>query len=79
MVYNKFSEYLKNRYGTKVYKLPVSLGTSCPNRDGTIRMDAVNGDHIDVDHANGGRTDGNSAADAKPAAAVFSVGSWGRL
>jgi radical SAM protein (TIGR01212 family) len=65
MVYNKFSEYLKNRYGTKVYKLPVSLGTSCPNRDGTIRMDAVNGDRIDVDHANGGRTDGNSAADAE--------------
>jgi radical SAM protein (TIGR01212 family) len=41
MVYNKFSEYLKKRYGTKVYKLPVNLSTSCPNRDGTIRMNAV--------------------------------------
>lgn len=41
MVYNKFSEYLKKRYGTKVYKLPVNLSTSCPNRDGTIRRNAV--------------------------------------
>lgn len=36
MVYNKFSDYLKNRYGTKVYKLPVNLPVSCPNRDGRI-------------------------------------------
>ena len=36
MVYNKFSEYLKKRYGTKVYKLPVNIPVSCPNRDGQL-------------------------------------------
>lgn len=34
MLYNKFSEYLKSRYGEKVYKLPVNLPVTCPNRDG---------------------------------------------
>ena len=33
-VYNKFSDYLRSRYGTKVYKLPVCIPASCPNRDG---------------------------------------------
>ncbi len=33
-VYNRFSEYLKNRYGAKVYKLPVCIPVTCPNRDG---------------------------------------------
>jgi radical SAM protein (TIGR01212 family) len=32
--YNKFSDYLKNRYGAKVYKLPLNLPVTCPNRDG---------------------------------------------
>lgn len=36
MLYHKFSEYLKNRYGCKVYKLPVNLPVTCPNRDGRI-------------------------------------------
>ncbi len=36
MLYNKFSEYLKNRYGTKVYKLPVNIPVTCPNRDGKL-------------------------------------------
>jgi radical SAM protein (TIGR01212 family) len=36
MLYNKFSDYLKNRYGTKVYKLPLNLPVTCPNRDGKI-------------------------------------------
>jgi hypothetical protein len=36
MVYRKFSDYLKNRYGAKVYKLPVNLPVGCPNRDGRI-------------------------------------------
>lgn len=35
MRYNIYSEYLKSRYGEKVYKLPVSLPVTCPNRDGT--------------------------------------------
>ena len=49
MVYNKFSEYLKKRYGTKVYKLPVSLGTTCPNRDGTLRPD-LNAEAVGIAH-----------------------------
>lgn len=32
--YNIYSVYLKQRYGEKVYKLPVSLPVTCPNRDG---------------------------------------------
>ncbi len=35
MVYYTFSDYLKQRYGEKVYKLPVALPVTCPNRDGT--------------------------------------------
>ena len=35
MRYNIYSEHLKKRYGVKVYKLPVSLPVTCPNRDGT--------------------------------------------
>ncbi len=33
--YLMISEYWRQRYGEKVYKLPVSLPVSCPNRDGT--------------------------------------------
>jgi radical SAM protein (TIGR01212 family) len=33
--YNVYSEYLRQRYGEKVYKLPISLPVTCPNRDGT--------------------------------------------
>ena len=36
MVYNRFSDYLKNRYSARVYKLPVSIPVSCPNRDGRL-------------------------------------------
>lgn len=32
--YNKYSTYLKNEYGEKVYKIPINLPVSCPNRDG---------------------------------------------
>lgn len=35
MIYNVYSDYLKRRYGEKVYKLPVGLQVTCPNRDGT--------------------------------------------
>ncbi len=34
MRYLSYSEYLKNKYGEKVYKIPVNLDISCPNRDG---------------------------------------------
>jgi len=36
MIYNRFSEYLKKKYGSKVYKLPINLPVSCPNRDGCV-------------------------------------------
>jgi len=35
MRYNIYSDHLKQRYGVKVYKLPISLPVTCPNRDGT--------------------------------------------
>ncbi|WFA09393.1 TIGR01212 family radical SAM protein [Tissierella sp. Yu-01] len=35
-VYNTYGKYLKDRYGEKVYKLPISLPLTCPNRDGTV-------------------------------------------
>lgn len=35
-VYKAYSEYLKNRFGVKVYKLPISLPLTCPNRDGCV-------------------------------------------
>lgn len=31
-IYNKYSDYLKEKYGEKVYKLPINLPISCPNR-----------------------------------------------
>jgi radical SAM protein (TIGR01212 family) len=36
MLYNKFSDYLKQKYGSKVYKLPLNLPVTCPNRDGRL-------------------------------------------
>ncbi|MBQ3054261.1 MAG: TIGR01212 family radical SAM protein [Clostridia bacterium] len=34
--YKKYSEALKEKYGEKVYKLPININVSCPNRDGKI-------------------------------------------
>lgn len=34
--YNAFSDYLKKKFGVKVYKITLDAGFSCPNRDGTI-------------------------------------------
>ncbi|WP_029323897.1 TIGR01212 family radical SAM protein [Butyrivibrio sp. AE3004] len=34
----RLSEYLKNKYGEKVYRLSLSSGCSCPNRDGSIKL-----------------------------------------
>ena len=31
----KYSEFLRNLYGEKVYKIPINTGGTCPNRDGT--------------------------------------------
>jgi radical SAM protein (TIGR01212 family) len=33
--YRVYSDYLQEKYGTKVYKLPINLPLTCPNRDGT--------------------------------------------
>ena len=35
-VYNVYSKYLKEKFGEKVYKLPISLPITCPNRDGCV-------------------------------------------
>lgn len=32
--YRKYSKYLKDKYGEKVYKIPINLPVTCPNRDG---------------------------------------------
>ncbi len=34
--YRTYSVYLKEKYGEKVYKLPVNLPVTCPNRDGNL-------------------------------------------
>lgn len=36
MNYISLSDYLKEKYKTKVYKLSLTSGCTCPNRDGTI-------------------------------------------
>lgn len=36
MLYYRFSDYLKNKYGAKVYKIPVNIPVTCPNRDGRL-------------------------------------------
>ena len=35
-LYNEYSKYLKNKYGEKVYKLPINIPVTCPNRDGSL-------------------------------------------
>lgn len=35
-VYNTYANHLKNKYGEKVYKLPINLPITCPNRDCNI-------------------------------------------
>ena len=34
--YNSFGSYIKERFGTTVYKVNVDAGFTCPNRDGTL-------------------------------------------
>jgi hypothetical protein len=34
-VYQKYSVHLQEKYGQKVYKIPIHLPVTCPNRDGT--------------------------------------------
>lgn len=35
-LYNEYSKYLKKKYGEKVYKLPINIPVTCPNRDGSL-------------------------------------------
>lgn len=35
MCYRKYSDFLREKFGEKVYKLPIKLNLTCPNRDGT--------------------------------------------
>ena len=39
--YYSLSEYLKETYGCKMYKLSLSGGMTCPNRDGGLTHVAV--------------------------------------
>ena len=34
--YYSLSDYLKERFGEKIYKISLDLGLTCPNRDGTL-------------------------------------------
>lgn len=36
MRYTTLNNYLKNRFGCKVYKIAIDAGLTCPNRDGTL-------------------------------------------
>src|SRR5699024_651213 len=35
MIYREYSKFLVETFGEKVYKLPIKLNLTCPNRDGT--------------------------------------------
>jgi hypothetical protein len=35
-LYRNYAEHLQEKYGEKIYKLPVNLPGTCPNRDGTV-------------------------------------------
>ena len=34
--YYPYSDWLKTRYGERVYKIPINIGCGCPNRDGLL-------------------------------------------
>ena len=34
--YYSYNEYMTERFGSKVYKLSLDAGCTCPNRDGTL-------------------------------------------
>ena len=36
MNYSSLTDYLKSEFGTKVYKIALDAGCTCPNRDGTL-------------------------------------------
>lgn len=38
MKYCTYAEYMKNKYNEKVYKIPINIPVTCPNRDGNISV-----------------------------------------
>src|SRR5438445_7542425 len=36
--YHAFSRFLKERFGTKVYRVTIDAGFTCPNVDGTVAV-----------------------------------------
>ncbi|MFQ5824953.1 MAG: TIGR01212 family radical SAM protein [bacterium] len=36
--YNSYGQFLKDKFGTRVHKVPVHAGFTCPNRDGTVAV-----------------------------------------
>ena len=36
MLYRNYSEYLQKKYKERVYKIPLNIPVSCPNRDGEV-------------------------------------------
>lgn len=38
-LYNVYSDYLKSKYNEKVYRIPINLPVTCPNRDGCVGTD----------------------------------------
>ncbi|MBU0682908.1 MAG: hypothetical protein KJ864_01275 [Candidatus Omnitrophica bacterium] len=39
MHYNTFNQYLKKQFGTKVRRISLNAGFSCPNKDGSLSAD----------------------------------------
>ena len=42
LLYNPISRHYRERFGQKVYKIPVSVATTCPNREGLRGMKTCN-------------------------------------
>lgn len=55
--YNSINDYLKGRFGERVYKVTLESGCGCPNRDGTLGTDGCiycnEGAYNPATHANG--------------------------
>ena len=39
--YHSLNYFLRNKYGEKIYKIPLDGGFTCPNRDGKVAKEAV--------------------------------------
>lgn len=62
----RLSDYLKNKYGEKVYRLSLTSGCTCPNRDGSIVLP-------DGTHLTGGCTFCSEGGSGEFAADIASV------